>query len=120
MKIGDGRPPAVARKRFYLGGPALVGAVYFFGHLYPWFRACLVRSHPAARDSVAVPGSRPPPLVSLPWCLLLTLDRLNVTGYVPPVDPALPSDRLSPILHDKTDGDGSSPERGSGQDQGIR
>jgi hypothetical protein len=74
------RGPPVARKRFYLGGPLLVGLIYFYGHVYPWARSCLVRSVQAAREAHGPPSVPPVRLVSFRWCLLMTLDRLNTVA----------------------------------------
>jgi|694.fasta_scaffold95591_4 hypothetical protein len=95
IRVPDGRSP-VARKRFYLGGPALVALVYFFGHLYPWARSCFVRSVAAARDVHGSGASPPARLVSLPWCLLLTLDRLNAIAPSAPGSLGVPSPVASP------------------------
>jgi len=93
--------PPVARKRFYVGGPVLAVLIYFFGHLYPWVRACLARSVPAARDAHGPPSVEPVRLVSLPWCLVMSLDRLNTISPSGPGDPVVPSGRLSPDPNEK-------------------
>jgi hypothetical protein len=90
----EGRP--IARKRYYLGGPLLVAIIYFYGNLYPWFRACLIRSVAAARDAQPDGSRRDGRLISLPWCLLLTLERLNSIAPSSSDGLVLPSDRLSP------------------------
>lgn len=95
MVVRDKEGRLVARKRFYLGGPLLVFLIYFFGHLYPWVRACLVRSVAAAREVHGPPSPVPVRLISLPWCLLLTLDRLNTIGPSAPSDPVVPSEGTS-------------------------
>ena len=86
----------IARKRYYLGGPLLVAILYFYGNLYPWFKACLVRSVAAARDAQPDNSHSDARLVSLPWCLVLTLERLNSIVSPSSPDMALPSERLSP------------------------
>ena len=115
MPRSDGRGP-VARKRFYLGGPVLVFLIYFFGHLYPWARACLARSIPEARDAHSPPSPAPVRMVSFWWCLAMTLDRLNTIGPSGAADPALPSERLSFPSSGKTDNRGTDPDHGQGQD----
>jgi hypothetical protein len=78
-----------------------VVAIYFFGHIYPWAKACLIRSVAAARDvhgSGATPQAR---LVSLPWCLLLSLDRLNAVSPSTPSDLGVPSPGTSPPSDDQ-------------------
>ena len=94
MAGSDGGGP-VARKRFYLGGPLLVFLAYFFGHLYPWFRTCSVRSIPEARDAHVPSSPAPVRAISFWWCLAMTLDRLNAVSSPGAADPGLPSHRLS-------------------------
>jgi hypothetical protein len=98
-----GERAPVARKRFYLGGPALVGLIYFFGNLYPWARSCLVRSIPEARDVGGTSSPAPGRLVSFPWCLLMTLDRLNTISPPASGEPAVPSGAAPPSDHGKTE-----------------
>ena len=116
-KPGERGP--IARKRFYLGGPVLVGLVYFFGHLYPWARSCLVRSVPEARDVGGSPSPAPGRLVSLPWCLLMTLDRLNTISSPGPGETGVPSAHLSPRADGKAINEGLDQGRSPSQDSGI-
>lgn len=81
-------PGPIARKRFYIGGPLLVGLIYFYGHVYPWLRSCLVRSVQAAKDAHGLSSGPPVKLVSFQWCLLMTLDRLNTVAPTGPSDSA--------------------------------
>jgi hypothetical protein len=103
MALDPERSVPAARKRFYLGGPVLVGMVYFFGHFYPWVRSCLVRSIPGARDAHGGSPSTAARLVSLPWCLAVTLDRLNTVSPPASGEPAVPSGPASPSDHGKTE-----------------
>jgi hypothetical protein len=84
-----------------------VALIYFFGHLYPWARACFVRSVAAARDAHGPAVSQRGRLVSLPWCLVLTLDRLNTLGPAAPADLVLPSPSTSPPPDDPSEPDSS-------------
>jgi hypothetical protein len=101
------------RKRFVVAPSFLAGLLYFFSHLYPWTRNCVVKGFPlAAADASASHGVSSPSVVGprspfnrIAWCLGLSLDRLNPfppdRGHGAPV--LLPSGSLSPSSGGKDD-----------------
>jgi hypothetical protein len=117
------------RKRFVVAPPVLAGLLYFFSHLYPWTRACVIRAYPEVHADASAPmGVSSPvivgprrPVARLIWCLGLSLDRLSPFSPSPvrSVDPVLSLDRLSPHPHGKTDGVSGDQGNDRGQSQGV-
>jgi hypothetical protein len=98
------------KKRFVLAPPFLAGLLYFFSHLYPWMRGCIVKAYPEVRadagapmgvSSQAVVGPRRPG-ARLLWCLGLSLDRLNPASLplAAPLELGVPSSGASPSSDD--------------------
>jgi hypothetical protein len=94
------------RKRFVIAPPLLAGLLYFFSHLYPWTRACIVRAYPEVHADASAPMGVSNPVVAGPrrpgarllWCLGLSLDRLNPTSLSPAatLELGVPSPSTSP------------------------
>jgi hypothetical protein len=92
-------------KRTVLAPPVVAGLLYFFGHLYPWTRSCVLKAYPEAYADASSPtGVSAPvvvgprtPLARLGWCMGLSLDRLNPFTPSPAVEGhvEIPLDSLS-------------------------
>jgi hypothetical protein len=80
------------RKRFVVAPPVLAGLLYFFSHLYPWTRTCVIKAYPEVHADAGAPMGVSNPAVVGPrrpgarflWCLGLSLDRLNPTAPASP------------------------------------
>jgi hypothetical protein len=80
------------RKRFIVAPPVLAGLLYFFSHLYPWTRSCVIKAYPEVHADASAPMGVSSPSVVGPrrpgarflWCLGLSLDRLNPTAPASP------------------------------------